>query len=403
MIKSILSMITVKCISFISPILLIPALVNFLGISQYGRYNFILAISGLLSIFINYGFEYSASRDLSRAKSQSKINSIYTNTLACKFIIYILSTPILILICYYYNISKYLFGSISLFLFSQVLFPIYVFQGMKRMGFLIYNTLFLNIIFLIYIILLITLNSARTVEIVFVGYAIINIISAIQLMFFIKKRLYITIESLCIKNIIAHFQHGWWIFLSRITSSGLSHITIILLASILSEKLLGIYTLSDKIIRAINSFYYAIQQAVYPYLCNAIDKKKILYTISLFILLSFSLLMILVLFFKSQIIYYFPSINDHYYFFVLMITSILPMTISGMFGINYLLVNNANRTFTISIALGAITNILMLLFYVQENSLVDSAITLVISETIVLISMLSLFMINFCKKKYENN
>ncbi|EIA1389547.1 oligosaccharide flippase family protein, partial [Escherichia coli] len=131
MLKSILSMITVRGITLVFPLFLIPLQLKLLGISQYGEYNLLFAISAIGSIFINYGFDYSTSRDIVRSEGVLfKISYICSSAFYCKLLNFLLVTSVMFII-YLSKEGLEKFFVISVFLFSQVLIPIYAFQGMK--------------------------------------------------------------------------------------------------------------------------------------------------------------------------------------------------------------------------------------------------------------------------------
>lgn len=382
MFKSIMSMIAVRGISLVFPLLLIPLQLKLLGISQYGEYNVLFAISSIGAIFINYGFDYSVSRDIARINGIiSKISYICSCAFFCKLLNFIIVSMGLLVYCYIYK-QLASFYIISVFLFSQVLIPIYVFQGMKKMQYLIYNTFFLNTIFLVVIITLLFFDCHVSSSSLFLIYSLVNLLAAIQMIYYIKHKyaLYLTLVSYL--EIIDHYKKGSWIFLSRVMSSGLSQWSIVILSSVLSPAILGVYTLADKLVRASNSFFYAVQQATYPYFCNK-EKGSKLRTIMI-ALVSFSVIAnILIFFMKDIIILFFPVLANYYQPLMIMFVSLIPMSISGMIGVNYLLANDCNKLFAAILGIAAVFNISMLYLYVVNNSIIRAAVVMFMTEGLV--------------------
>lgn len=388
MLKAILSMVAVRGMTLIFPLVLIPLLLKLLGIAQYGEYNVLLATAGIASILINYGFDYSISRNISRVSEEiNQVNRIVTSAFYCKFLNYVV---VLIALFIYYLINSDLnkFFIMAIFLFSQVLIPIYVFQGMKRMEYLIYNTGFLNILFSFIIVILLVFKFNVTSNMIFLIYSIVNLIAALQMIFFIYKRFNLRIVRIEIHDVIYQFKDGGWIFLSRIMSTGLSQWSIIILSSLLNPVGLGVYTLADKLVRASNSFFYAIQQATYPYFCNSKNNNNAFIKLTS-ILVVLSLLMVFV-FFKSQglVIHFFPILKNYFTPVTVMFLAIVPMAISGMLGVNYLLSNDYNKEFASILAFSAIFNVFLLFFYVDAGSLFDAAFVLLSTESVVALLMI---------------
>ena len=389
-------MVVVRGMTLIFPLALIPIQLQLLGIAGYGEYNVLFAISAIGAVVINYGFDYSASRSISRSVNQLKeVSNIVSSAFYCKLINYCI--VMLILFFYYlYNQQLQKFIIVAIFLFSQVLMPIYLFQGMKRMGYLIFNTFFLNVSFTAMLLLYLVLNISVSSDFAFLTYSIINILAAVQMVIFIRKRFYISLNKASRYDIFSHYKDGGWIFLSRMMSTGLSQWSILILSTLLSPALLGIYTLADKLVRASNSFFYAIQQATYPYFCNRENKK-------IFIKMTFSLVMLA--FFCVAIVYllqdvvavFFPILKHNITPMLIMFSAIIPMSMSGMFGVNYLLANDYNKEFALVLALAAVFNMTMLKFYVHHDSIEDAAFILLSTEWLVTLLMI-LIILNKVRK-----
>ncbi|MCV5068307.1 oligosaccharide flippase family protein [Escherichia coli] len=386
MLKSILSMITVRGITLVFPLFLIPLQLKLLGISQYGEYNLLFAISAIGSIFINYGFDYSTSRDIVRSEGVLfKISYICSSAFYCKLLNFLLVTSVMFII-YLSKEGLEKFFVISVFLFSQVLIPIYAFQGMKKMEYLIYNTIFLNISFLLIILYFLYCNYEITSSNLFLIYSIINLIAALQMLCYLNRKYSIKLTAVSIADIVQQYKNGSWIFLSRVMSSGLSQWTIVILSTIFNPTLLGIYTLSDKLVRAGNSFFYAVQQATYPYFCSQKSNENLTKIMVVLVVLA---VLALAMFcgLKDFIIYFFPALSDYYASVIIMFSSLIPMCISGMIGVNYLLATDQNKIFAFILGVAAIFNIVILYLYVTTDSMEKAALVMLTTESLVAIMM----------------
>ncbi|WP_435952989.1 oligosaccharide flippase family protein [Dryocola sp. BD626] len=389
MIKSIFSMIVVRGITLVFPLMLIPIQLKLLGIEQYGQYNLLFAVSSIAAIIINYGFDYTACREIARHENKKFHNITWSSVLLCKCIIYSLMIGVLAIVFLIKNYCLLSFIGISVFLMSQILVPIYIFQGLKRMSYLIYNTMFLNVLYFIFILFLLKYYPQTTKDILFLGYAFINMLAAIQMNVYVLKKTNLRICKVSSHLVYKQFKNGFLVFLSRIMSAGLSQFTLVILSSMLSPGLLGIYSLGDKLVRAANSFFYAVQQATYPYFCNgkkSANEKKFL--LLLMVLISLSIFSVFVFHLsKNIVIIFFPAIEQYYHEMTIMFLALIPMTISGMIGVNYLLASNLNKEFAMSLGIGAISNITLLLLCNIKNSLFLAIIILLTTEVIVAFAM----------------
>ncbi|EOD3493731.1 oligosaccharide flippase family protein [Cronobacter malonaticus] len=388
MLKSILSMVLVRGLTLFFPLLLIPLQIKLLGIDQYGYYNVLLAYGSIASVFLNFGFDYTVSRNISRVYDNIKmVSHYYSVALVSKTFLFIGVSIVIALIFFYKGQIKHSIG-IIIFCVSQVVMPVYLFQGLRRMGYLVYNTLFCNFAFCFFLFFLVFIHGNATSVYLYTVYSIINLISSFLMIYIIHKKLDIKLVKVGFKDVYLQMKDGMWIFFSRIMSMGLSQLSIILLSGLLNPTLLGVYSLADKLVRAANSIFYAFQQATYPYFCsNAPRKNFIGLTIALVIM---ALLGVFVLYFSENIlIHFFPELKSSFMIVILMFTALIPMALSGMIGVNFLLAQDHNRSFTICLCIGALWNIIMLKFYVTRNSILDAAFALVSTEIVVVVAMLA--------------
>ncbi|NCI15276.1 hypothetical protein EHJ07_01985 [Cronobacter muytjensii] len=387
MLKSILSMILVRGLTLIFPLILIPLQIKLLGINQYGYYNVLLAYGSIAAVFLNFGFDYTVSRNIARVYDNIKmVSHYYSVALISKFLLFVAVSAVLLLIFFYKGHLRDSFG-ILIFCISQVIMPVYLFQGLRRMGYLVYNTVFSNLAFCLILCYLVFIQRQATSVYLYTAYSVINFISSLLMIYIIHKKLDIKFVKVCFKDVCVQLQDGVWIFFSRIMSMGLSQLSIILLSGLLNPTLLGIYSLADKLVRAANSIFYAFQQATYPYFCSNAPKKNFIgLTLALVIMASFGV--VILYFSESLVIYFFPELRSSFITVILMFTALIPMALSGMIGVNFLLAQDHNRSFAISLCVGAVWNILMLKFYVTPNSITDAAFTLVSTEIVVVVAML---------------
>lgn len=128
----------VQIANFIIPILLIPYVVRALGIDAYGRAAYAQNIVSYLTVLINFGFEYSATRDVAVHRNDiRRISATFWSVMAVKFFLFLLSMAILTLLLL--TVSR-LQRDVCLYLYAfvinigYVLFPTWFFQGKEEMG-----------------------------------------------------------------------------------------------------------------------------------------------------------------------------------------------------------------------------------------------------------------------------
>lgn len=124
--------------NYLIPLLIIPYIVRILGADIFGKVSYAQNIISYLTLFVNFGFEYSATREIAINRgNKPAIAQIFWSVLKQKTALLLLS--FLALIILYFSFSK-VNSDFTLYLFvflinvGIVLFPTWFFQGMEEMG-----------------------------------------------------------------------------------------------------------------------------------------------------------------------------------------------------------------------------------------------------------------------------
>ena len=97
--ENVFSLFSVKVIDLAIAIWLIPYLILKVGIQNYGLYAFAIALMFFFMNISNYGFDLVAVRTLAKntTKNNKQINTIFNETILCKYLSYHLSMHTMIL------------------------------------------------------------------------------------------------------------------------------------------------------------------------------------------------------------------------------------------------------------------------------------------------------------------
>ncbi|MFQ3435954.1 oligosaccharide flippase family protein, partial [Enterobacter bugandensis] len=134
--KNIILLFFVQASNYLFPLLTLPYLMRVLGAENFGIVAMVQAWLQYIIIFVDYGFNFSATLLVSVNKNnQSKIDSIYTAVTAAKLALLLIVSCIFALYVIINGTSIYsyliLLGMISVI--GTVLFPVWLFQGIEKM------------------------------------------------------------------------------------------------------------------------------------------------------------------------------------------------------------------------------------------------------------------------------
>ena len=141
------------------PLITYPYLIRILGKETYGLVVFAQAIIGYLVILVSFGFNISATKEVSiHRDNKKKLSQIVSSVLVIKGGLLILSFIIILILLYFIpQIQEYkaLFFLTMWLCLYDVIFPIWYFQGIEQMKYITYITLVSRLTFLTLIFVLI--------------------------------------------------------------------------------------------------------------------------------------------------------------------------------------------------------------------------------------------------------
>ena len=136
-------------------LIIMPYLINTLGISKYGLYSFAPAISMYLVIVTDYGFGFTGVKLISVNRNNlNKVSGIFHSIQIIKIIILLILLVIYSLAILFIETlseNKELFFLSFGILIGQTIIPIWFFQGMEKMKYITVINLSIRLISLILI------------------------------------------------------------------------------------------------------------------------------------------------------------------------------------------------------------------------------------------------------------
>jgi len=265
-----LSLAMLQAMNYILPLLTLPYLVKILGIEYFGLLAFATATIAYFSILTDYGFNLSATKEISiHRDNPKKITEIFSSVMSIKFLLLLFSFLILnLLILSFENFSNHweiyflTFGAVV----GEFLFPVWFFQGMEKMRYITYLNLISKSIFTIAIFMFV--KEQNDFYLVPLFFSLGSITSGILSIMLIRKEFNIQFQFQTIQVIKLYFIDGWHIFLSRFYVSMYTTTNLILLGLFTNNTLVGYYAIAQKIVLAIAGVFEPLNQTIYPYLAR---------------------------------------------------------------------------------------------------------------------------------------
>ncbi|WP_448589555.1 flippase [Thermodesulfobium sp.] len=396
LLENFISLSTLQVANYILPLITLPYLVRVLGPEKFGLIAFAQAFIGYFNVLTDYGFNLSATRDISiNRKDNDKVSEIFSSVIVIKFGLLILSLFIMTLIIFSFDkfrsewpIYYLTFGVVI----GQVLFPVWFFQGMEKMKYITFLNILARIIFTISIFIFV--KNASDFLYVPILSSLGSIVAGVLALWIVFKDFGIKFRMPDFEKVKFHLKEGWYIFISTVAISLYTTSNTFILGLFTNNILVGYYSAAEKIIRAAQGLLSPVSQTIFPHVSKLMNESKdagikfirrityliggLSFVISLVIFILANLIVEIIL--GSQ---YTESI------IILRILAFLPFLVglSNVFGVQTMLTLNYKKAFTNIIVFASGVNIFLAIILVPIYNDIGTSISVLITEMIITISM----------------
>ncbi len=398
LISNFFSLSSVEAANYLFPLITLPYLVRVLGPEKYGLVNFAQALAYYFVILTDYGFNLSATKEVSvNRDDRHKMSLMFNSITAVKLVLMVASIVIMSSLVYFipkfrqdWIIYAFSFGAVV----GNLLFPIWLFQGMERMKTIAALNLTARTIFLIAIFLFIK----REEDFIYVplitsfGSITAGIISLV-----VAARMFGIVFKLpsaedCKKVI----RDGWHVFISTVSVSLYTSSNTFILGLFTNNTVVGHFSAAEKVITFVNKAFNPILAAVYPHISKTasvsreIAVQKLRKLFAMIAILSLAVFIAVFLLSNSVVsVILGPGYSKSSTILCVLSPLILIMPVSYIFANLALLPFNLSRYFARIYVFGGILNIALLLFslYFLKAEAIGAAFSVLITHMAITVLM----------------
>lgn len=370
-IENFLSLSILNGLNVVLPLVTLPYILSVVGKANYGLYSYIYAIVQYVILFSTYGFNFSATKQISQCRDdKGTVSRIYNAITASKILIAVIISAVLVLCSHWIfkdEMGTWMFIYGLGMVVGDIFTPVWLFQGMEKMKYMtIVNAsskiLFTVLIFMVVrtredYVMLILLNSC--------GYLLAGILS----LTLVHRLFHIHLQRVKWSDICFQLKEGSAVFGSTFGMNLYRNANIIILKQFVTDDIVGLYSAAEKVVKGFQSLISPAAQALFPHLSLRFKNKSIDENMNL--LRKLAVPFTAVVFIVTVLVYLFaPLISDILCGeeFTACVPYIRVMTLVILFGeINYLvgivgLINmNGQREFFQSVIITGIFSVAFML------------------------------------------
>ena len=263
--------------NYLIPFLVLPIISRILGASLFGSVSYAQNIITYLTLLINYGFEYSATRQISIAREdKAKTDAIFWSVIAAKGMLLILSFAILAVLPFCMErvaCDPKLYIYTALANIGIVFFPTWYLQGVQQMDKMAWANFFTKLLGAVLVLSLVREASAYRLYPLLMSAA--SILIGIGAMIYVIRHFGICRPVLSRQTLREVMQAGAPIFLNNVFVALYTTANMTILGMYAADDVIGYFSGAQRLIQALNMVVVMpVSMAVFPEISRRFAQSK---------------------------------------------------------------------------------------------------------------------------------
>lgn len=275
--ENFLSLGCVKGIALLLPLLIIPHLLNTIGLELMGLLALVTAICAYLNTLIDYGFAYTGTREIAQNNfDKYKNTQLLVDITICKIFLSVMGVLIILISSNFVsfikeNILLILLSSLNVMVLS--LCPSWFFQGLEDMKKIAIGEVIGKIVSFLLIIFFV--ESTSDIYLIPVFYLIGQIFSLIMYIYFILRYIdFSKVRFTSFKNIYLKLNKDWNMFINILFPNFYNIYSYLILGVFGTLIHVGIYDIARKVLNVSEQALGIVSKVYFPVLAKNINKFK---------------------------------------------------------------------------------------------------------------------------------
>lgn len=387
LIDNFIALLLLQATSYVFPFITLPYLSRVIGVEKFGEIAFATALMTYFQAIVDYGFIYSAVRDVSRCRDdKQKASSIFTTVMWARILLVIASLLLLCLIIIVvpkFHEMRVILCASFFTVIGHALFPDWMFQAIEKMKYITFLNIFIKLLFTILVFVVIRNESDYIYQPILtsLGFCISGIISLV-----ILYRMGFRLGRLNIKKVIVSIRSNTDLFINQIVPNLYNSFSAIILGFWYGSTANGIFDAGNKFNNVASQFTSILSRVFFPYLSRNLNRHSFYIKFHL----GVSIMVALLLFILAPLIidlFFTSDFANAVAVLRIMAISLIFMSLSNIFGANYLILLGKEHILRNCTIISSVIGFVCMLPLVYFFSYIGAAWTICLSRGLLAISI----------------
>lgn len=265
--KNMISVGVLQVANYLIPFLVLPIISRILGASLFGSVSYAQNIVTYLTLLVNYGFEYSATRQISLARDdKAHTDRLFWSVIASKCMLLVVSFVILALLPLFVprvacDFRLYLYTALTNI--GIVFFPTWYLQGVQKMDKMAWANFFIKLLGAVLVLAFVREAAAYRLYPLLLSVA--SIVIGIGALVYVVKHFGISRPVVTRASLREVLGAGAPIFLNNVFVSLYTTANMTILGIYAADDVIGYFSAAQRLILALNMvLVLPVSMAVYP-------------------------------------------------------------------------------------------------------------------------------------------
>jgi len=403
LLENFISLLTVQFGNYFLQLITFPYLVRVLGIAGFGLYSFVFAFAQYFLIITDYGFNLTATRKISIARTnKEKVANIFSTVYATKILLFTFSSIAIIIITFLvpkFQKDHYAYLLTIIAIFGNFLFPVWYYQGIEKTK---YIALFNSIAKIITTgCIFIFIKNPNDIYLAIFIQSMSVVVSAVISIAALIKYWPVKLVKISFHDIQESLIDGWYIFITIFSASLVNSTNIFILGLFASNQTVGYFSIAEKIVRVFHSLVAPLSTAIFPHVSKLVNESKekaisFLNSVLKWGLMGFALCTMSLIVLSGIYVKIFTGNYSFHIQSLIIILSVLPITIfiDNIFGQQILVNIGSSKEFMKGILIPGLSSLLLSFALVPKYKEYASAVIFLCAQLAIMI-----FMVHYSHKK----
>jgi len=267
----------IQASNFLLPFLTLPFIVRAIGPEHFGAINFSIAIVNYFILFINFGFDFTATRRVAQNREDGGLlNELFSQIFYARILLFMVSIGIFIL--FFMTMQQMnRHPVVSIFIFSSclanVFTPNWLFQGLQIIHKTALFNFFAKLVFCVSIIFLIHQPED------YIWYAIMSassqVVVGLILFIYAIRKFDLKFRRMDFTSVLNLLKEDKMVFIATLMISFYTTSNTVILGLLTTEREVGIFTAASRVIAVVQSvMLMPMSQALFPHIGKAFAKGE---------------------------------------------------------------------------------------------------------------------------------